>query len=44
MLQGADATKEYIARFYPNGIPKEAEQAIMVASTMQCDEVSLLEL
>lgn len=34
----AKAVAEYVKDFYPNGIPPEAEQALLVAGDLQCDE------
>lgn len=40
VFPGANAVKEYIEWFYPNGIPDGAQEAILAASDMQCDEVT----
>ena len=36
---GANAWKEYVEKYYPNGIPDSAKAAILVAKDLQCDEV-----
>ncbi|KAF2420571.1 hypothetical protein EJ08DRAFT_25182 [Tothia fuscella] len=34
----ADGVRDYIAKFHPQGVPPEAQEAITAASTMSCDE------
>lgn len=34
----ASALKEYLAEYYPSGIPPEAQEAITMAQDMSCDE------
>jgi hypothetical protein len=37
---GANGWKAYVDKYYKDGLPVGAQEAILVAKSMECDEVS----
>jgi hypothetical protein len=39
-ISGDSVWQDYAKKYYPSGLPDGAKEAILVAKTMQCDEVN----